>query len=63
MNLKAVLQWIEIGQKVIEAGAPAWQSLKAALAKHGIETDTEQLNAVIIDAERRRLIAEAEAKS
>lgn len=62
MDFKAIVAWIQLGQKVFQAGAPAWNSIKAALAQHGIETDTEELNAVIVDAERRRAIAEAEAK-
>lgn len=62
MNIKAIIAWIELGQKVIQKGAPAWKAIQEALKDHGIETDTEHLNAVIVDAERRRLIAESEAQ-
>jgi hypothetical protein len=61
MGWKSIVAWIELGRKVMEVGVPAWQSVKAALAEHGIEADNEALNDVIIDAEHRKAIAEAEA--
>jgi hypothetical protein len=62
ISFAAALQWIQVGQKVIQAGAPVLAEIKATMARHGIEADTSALDAVIVDAARRKAIAEAEAK-
>lgn len=62
LTFAAIIQWIGIGQKVFEAGKPAWESVKAALAAHSIEEDTAALDKVIEDADRRKALAEHEAE-
>lgn len=61
MDVAALAQWIALGEKVVTAGAGALAAVTAAAAAHGIEQDTAQLNAVILDAERRKALAAAEA--
>jgi len=61
-NIAAILQWISIGQQVIEKGAPAWAAVKVVLASHSISSDTSALDEVIADADRRRQVALAESK-
>lgn len=56
------MQWLGVLQQVEAAGSGAWDSVKAALAAHGIEADTAQLDAVIADAARRKALAEREAR-
>lgn len=59
--LKVAMAWLAIGQQVIAQGAAAWESVKAALAAHGIEADTAILDGVIADAQRRADLARSEA--
>lgn len=63
MNLSALMQWITLGQSVVDKGAAAMAAVKAAAAAHGIEQDTAALDAVILDAERRKAIAQHEAQT
>jgi len=63
LTFAAIIQWITIGQKVFEAGKPAFDAVKAALAAHTIEADTDALDKVIEDADRRKALAEHEAGS
>ena len=62
LTFAAIIQWITLGEKVFHAGKPAFDAIKAALAAHGVEADTEQLDKVIEDAARREAIAKAEAE-
>lgn len=57
LSVAAILQWVGLIQQL----APRWAQFKAFLAENGIAEDTAALDAVIIDAERRKAIAEAEA--
>lgn len=61
-TIAAIINWISLGEKVFNAGKPAWDSIKAALAAHGIEEDTAALDKVIEDADRRKALAEHEAE-
>lgn len=61
MTVPAMLQWIALGEKVLAAGEGPLKAVLAAAAAHGIAADTAQLNADILDAERRKAIAAAEA--
>jgi hypothetical protein len=63
MEFAAIFQWIALGQKVMAGGSAVYASVKAALAAHGIEADTDQLDAVIADAEKRKAMAEAETQA
>ena len=60
-ELQTAMAWLAFGQKVIEGGTAAWNAIKAAAAASGIETDNAALDAVIIDAERRKEIAKRDA--
>jgi hypothetical protein len=59
----AVIQWIQLGQKVVQSGAAAFTAVKDALAAQGIEGDTVAIDAVIADAELRKQAADAEASA
>lgn len=61
MTIPALMQWIALGEKVLDAGKGPLNAVIAAAAAHGVEQDTAQLNAVIVDGERRKAIAAAEA--
>lgn len=61
ITVAAIIQWIALGQQVFEKGSAVWSQIQAVLAANGIEADTAELDKVIIDAERRKAIAEAEA--
>jgi hypothetical protein len=61
ITIAALTEWLALGEKVIKAGAGAMAAVKAAAASQGVEQDTAQLDAVILDAERRKALAEAEA--
>lgn len=61
MTIPALIEWIALGEKVIAAGKGPLSAVVAAAAAHGIAADTAQLDAVILDAERRKAIAAAEA--
>ena len=60
-TLLIALQWLQVGQQVIAAGAGVWSQIQAVLRSNGIEADTSALDEVIADAERRKAIALAEA--
>jgi hypothetical protein len=60
-NLATLIEWMKIGQRVIEVGMPLWNDIKLVLANHGVEADSALLEQVIEDAARRQALAEAEA--
>lgn len=62
LTVAAVIQWITIGQQVFAQGSGVWTQINAVLKANGIEADTAELDKVIIDAERRKAIAEAESR-
>lgn len=62
LDIGTIIGFIKIGKQVVDAGRPAYESLRQALAKHGIETDSEELDAIIIDAAHRKAVAEREAE-
>lgn len=61
LSLAALLQWISIGEQVIDKGTAAWSDIQAALARNGIEADNALLDAVIADDVRRKGLAEQDA--
>lgn len=61
LTIPALLQWITLGEKLIAAGEGPLNAVLAAAAAHGITQDTAALNAVILDAERRKALAAADA--
>lgn len=61
-ELQSVLQWLAIGQQVVQAGAGVMAQIRSVLEANGIEADTAALDQVIADADRRRAIAEREAR-
>lgn len=61
-TVASLAEWLTLGEKVIKAGSGALAAVKTALAAQGVEADTAQLDAVIVDAERRKALAEAEAR-
>lgn len=60
-EFNAVLNWITLGQQVVEKGASVMNQIRAVLAANGIEADTAALDAVIADAERRKEQARIDA--
>jgi hypothetical protein len=62
LSIAAIIQWITLGQQVFERGSAVWAQIQGVLKANGIEADTSELDKVIIDAERRKAIAEAEAE-
>lgn len=58
----AVMQWIALGQQAIAKGAEVMAQIKGVLAANGIEADTAALDAVIADADRRKKLAEDDAR-
>ncbi len=62
-ELQTALKWLALGQQVFAAGAGPWSQIKDVLAANGIEADTAVLDAVIADADRRKALAEADAKA
>jgi hypothetical protein len=53
----ALANWNAILPALIEAGTngvAAFTAIKAALAAHGIQADTDQLEKVILDASQRK---------
>lgn len=60
-TIPALLEWIALGEKLISTGTGAIDAVKAAAAARGVEQDTAALDAVILDAERRKAIAAGEA--
>lgn len=61
LTVPALLEWITLGEKLIDAGKGPFDAVMATVATHGITQDTAACEAVIIDAERRKAIAQAEA--
>lgn len=60
-TIPALLEWVHLGEQLIASGQGAYNAVKDAAAAHGVLADTAQLDAVILDAERRKALAEAEA--
>ena len=60
-TIPALLEWIALGEKLINTGMGAIDAVKAAAVARGVEQDTAALDAVILDAERRKGIAAGEA--
>ena len=60
--LQEVLKWLALAQQIKAAGEGPWNQIKAVLAANGIEADTAALDVVIADADRRKALAEADAK-
>lgn len=60
-SLTSLLQWFTLLQQIVDKGEEAWGPVKAILAAHGIEADTSALDDVIVDAARRKALAEREA--
>jgi hypothetical protein len=61
MPIAAIIQAFSVAQQVYKAGQPVWDAIKGVLAAHGIQADTTELDAVILDAGRRQALAQAEA--
>ena len=60
LTVPALLEWIALGEKLIEAGKGPFNAVMATVATHGVTQDTTALDAVILDAERRKAIAAGE---
>lgn len=58
----AIIQWIGIGQQIIASGSGLYSQIMGILRANGIQADTSALDEVIADADRRKAIAEAEAR-
>lgn len=61
ISITALLAWIKLGQQVWEVGAPAFESIRKALAAHGIDQDNALLDVVIAEAPNRKAQAQADA--
>jgi hypothetical protein len=59
--LTIALNWVTLGTAIFKKGQAAWDDIKAVLVKHGIEHDTEALDAAILDADRRKALAVQDA--
>jgi hypothetical protein len=62
--LNAIGQFLTILDRLQQAGdrgQAAWNGIKGVLEAHGIEADTEALDAVITNATRREAMARREA--
>ncbi len=62
-SLPAILQWLQLGKKVFDAGKPALDAVLAAAASHGAQVDTDELNAIILDDAKRKAEADAETQA
>lgn len=61
-GLQAALQWLALGQQVVAAGAGVLGQIQDVLKANGIEADTAALEQVIADADRRKALAERDAR-
>lgn len=59
--LAGLNQWISLFGAVYAGGEKLWSDIKGVLANHGIQADTDALDAVIADAARREGIAREQA--
>lgn len=62
-TIQALTQWIALGEQILNTGQDALTAVKAAAVAHGIEQDTAQLDAVILDASLRRAMAIGQAEA
>lgn len=62
-TLNQVMALANLGGAIVQAGAGVVAQVVAILKARGYEADTQALDELIQDAERRRLIAEREAKA
>jgi hypothetical protein len=62
ITLEAVMAWITLLPKVVDGGKNLFDVIKAVLVNNGIDHDTAALDAAILDADKRKAIADAEAK-
>lgn len=60
-DLQTAINWLNFGQAIMRAGGGAWTAIKSAAQAHGVEADTAALDADLIDAERRKGLAERDA--
>jgi hypothetical protein len=63
LSFAAMMQWFNIGKAVFQAGLPVFQQIQGVLANNGIQADTDALEADMIDADRRKAIADREAQA
>ena len=62
LTLQQVMTLANLGAAVVTAGAGVVSQVLDILRARGYEADTAALDELIIDAERRRLIAEQESE-
>lgn len=62
ITIAALIQWITIGEQVWQKGEGLWNQIKQVLADNGIDADTSKIDESIADADRRKGIAENEAR-
>jgi hypothetical protein len=62
VEIEAILSWVSLLPKLIDAGGAVYAEIKTILTDNGIDHDTTSLDAAIADADRRKSIADAEAK-
>ena len=63
LTLQQVMTLANLGAAVVTAGAGVVSQVVDILRARGYEADTAALDELIIDAERRRLIAEQESEA
>ena len=63
LTLQQVMTLANLGAAVVTAGAGVVSQVLDILRARGYEADTAALDELIIDAERRRLIAEQESEA
>jgi hypothetical protein len=61
-TIAAMIQWVGLARQVFAVGSGLWTDIKRVLADHGVAADTAELDAVAADADRRKALAEAEAR-
>jgi hypothetical protein len=62
VDLKTLLAGVQFVEKLWEVGKPAWDAVLETAAAHGVVATDDLLRAIAADADRRKAIAEAEAK-
>lgn len=61
MDLQQLIAWISFGSSLIAKGQQAVADVRAAAVANGVEADWALLDKAIIDAERRKAVAHADA--
>lgn len=61
LTIGAVQKWLSVLEDVLAIGQPAYDAVKSALAAQGIDAENAELDAVIVDADRRKALAHQEA--